>query len=71
MSFRHTHITEFLYGDQVTGMIRDSDIKFQCRLLLMCVAALPVNLQDVFLEPIQEIIRLENERLDKLYEESN
>lgn len=51
---------------QSEGMIRDSDIKFECRILLSIVSVLPKELQDELLPSIARIIRLENERLDKL-----
>lgn len=53
-------------ADQVEGMIRDSDIKFECRLLIGMVLALPEDLQLMLLEPLHRIVKLENERLNKL-----
>lgn len=55
-------------SDQVEGFIRDSDIKFQCRILLhvLSVCQFPNELEQEFLQPIREIVKLENERLDKL-----
>lgn len=55
-------------SDQAEGMIRDSDVKFQCRLLLKVIQIiqLPRELEDELLGPINEIVKLENKRLDKL-----
>lgn len=53
-------------ADQSDGMIRDSDIKFECRILLSIVSVLPKELQDELLDPIHNIIKLENKRLDAL-----
>lgn len=59
-------------SDQVEGMIRDSDIKFNCRLLIniIQIMQLPKELEDELLEPISKIVKLENKRLDKLYAQS-
>lgn len=55
-------------ADQVGGMIRDSDVKFECRLLLhiIQIIKLPKELEDELLEPISRIVDLENKRLDDL-----
>lgn len=55
-------------SDQVEGMIRDSDIKFECRLLLQIIQImkLPKELEDELIQPIGRIVELENARLDKL-----
>lgn len=57
-------------SDQIEGMIRDSDIKFQCRILLTVIQIikLPKELEDELVGPIHEIVKLENARLDKLKE---
>lgn len=57
-------------GDQVEGMIRDSDIKFQCRLLLhiIQILKLPKEWEDELIQPIDAIVKFENERLDKLHD---
>ena len=57
-------------ADQSDSMIRDSDIKFQCRVLLsiLAIVKLPKELENEFLGPINEIVKLENNRLDKLKE---
>ncbi len=54
--------------DQIDGMVRDSDVKFECRLLLMAVLqfALPKYQEDIVLEIISKITKLENERLEAL-----
>lgn len=54
--------------DQSIGMIRDSDIKFECRLLLTFIQAmkLPDELERELIQPIGRIVKLENKRLDKL-----
>lgn len=56
--------------DQAEGMIRDSDIKFECRLLLKIIQImkLPKELEQELLEPISRIVDLENKRLDRLSE---
>lgn len=53
-------------ADQVGGMIRDSDIKFECRILLSIIQImkLPKELEDELIQPIHEIIKFENKRLD-------
>lgn len=55
-------------SDQVESGIMDSDIKFQCRLLLTIleICRLPKEIKIEFLGPISEIVRLENKRLRKL-----
>lgn len=53
-------------GDQSDGMIRDSDIKFQVRLLINALVRLKVANEQSILEPLMKIVKLENERLDKL-----
>lgn len=55
-------------SDQVEGMIRDSDIKFECRLLLAAIKVCPKEIQDTLIEPIMRIVELENQRLDELKE---
>ena len=57
-------------ADQIEGMIRDSDVKFQCRLLLAIIQSfdLPKGQLTLLLEPIHQIVVLENERLNKLKE---
>lgn len=57
-------------GDQSTAVIRDSDIKFECRLLLhvIQVMKLPKELEDELVGPIARIVSLENKRLDRLYD---
>jgi len=59
-------------SDQHTGMIRDSDIKFECRVLLAIIQStdMDVNVKDSILLIIGNIARLENERLDKLKKSS-
>lgn len=54
--------------DQVNSIIRDSDIKFECRLLIATLGAIPVTYRDLLLSHVQKIIQLENARLDKLKE---
>jgi hypothetical protein len=55
-------------SDQAAGMIRDSDIKWECRLLLKAIGImqLPKELEQELIEPISRILKIENERLDKL-----
>jgi hypothetical protein len=55
-------------NDQSDGMIRDSDIKFQCRLLIAVVSSFELTDMQLklLLEPLHEIIQLENNRLDEL-----
>jgi len=57
-------------GDQVEGSIRDSEIKFQCRLLLAYLQHLPKELHEILMEPVAEIIKLENKRLNILKEKN-
>lgn len=55
-------------SDQVEGMIRDSDIKFECRVLLKIIEImkLPIELENELIRPIEKIVKLENQRLDRL-----
>lgn len=55
-------------SDQIEGMIRDSDIKFECRILLrmLQVMGLPKEVEQELIEPISKILEIENKRLDEL-----
>lgn len=55
-------------SDQVEGMIRDSDVKFECRILLkmLQIMKLPKELEQELIEPISRILEIENKRLDEL-----
>ncbi len=55
-------------SDQYTGSIRDSDVKFQCRLLIFAISNMDLSTEqkDILLESIAEIVSLENKRLDDL-----
>lgn len=54
-------------SDQVNGMIMDSDIKFECRLMLEALKHLNSDgLNEIFLPMINNIVKLENERLKAL-----
>ena len=57
-------------SDQVEGMIRDSDIKFECRLLLVAIKMLDLDkeLEEQLMESLYRIIKIENNRLDKIGE---
>lgn len=52
-------------NDQSDNMLRDSEIKFQCRLLLMVISALPKELQKELVPIVENIVKIENDRLDK------
>lgn len=60
-------------SDQAKGMIRDSDVKFECRLLLKIIQImqLPKELEDELVQPIGRIVKLENKRLDLLKEKTS
>ena len=55
-------------SDQVTGMIRDSDIKFECRLLITAIENLGLTEGDkqILYEIVHNILVIENKRLDAL-----
>lgn len=59
-----------LKGDQVEGILLDSDIKFECRLLLFAIANLKLDkgLEQELLRSIHNILTIENKRLDELKE---
>lgn len=59
-------------GDQSNSMIRDSDIKFECRLLLFAIANLKLDksLEQELLRSIHNILTIENKRLNELKETS-
>lgn len=56
-------------GDQTEGIIRDSDIKFECRMLLATIQNIGISEEQInmVLEPISNIVRIENDRLEALH----
>lgn len=50
---------------EIKGILKDTDIKLQCRLLLSTISSMPLPREnkDVIYEIVNDIVKLENKRL--------